>query len=150
MDRALLGQNCVCKKGTSRQRGRWARNSTPDPVEPLCGLSTLRDRRLLPPTATFLDMSGYDSPEHLRETIWPEAQLFLQNRGGSKRLGRGPPEGMETMGSCQVETEEASGAVPHLHLPASKPLGPSSLTGLQDSSATLPHHRRAPAGGRGP
>ena len=58
------------------------------------------EERFLLPTTTFLD-PRYDSPEHLRETIWPEVQLSLQNRGTSKKLGRDPleaehpPEGME-------------------------------------------------------
>lgn len=39
-----------------------------------------------PPTANFLD-TRYDSPEHLRETIRPEGQLALQNKGVPKKLG---------------------------------------------------------------
>lgn len=78
---------------------RWARNPTPDPAEPLCGAlphagwgwGGWGGQRLLPPTTTFLD-PRHDSPEHLRETIWPEVQLSLQNRGTSKTRGRDPLE----------------------------------------------------------
>lgn len=49
---------------------------------PPCYSSTGR----LPPITDFL-ITGCDSPEHLRETIRPEGQLALQNRGIPKTLG---------------------------------------------------------------
>lgn len=106
------------------------------------GLITLRTGgRLLLPTATFPDMPGHDSPEHLREMIWPEVQLFLQNRGGSKKQGRGPPKAMEARDSCLVETEEASGAAPHLcpaSIQAPRPLLINRSLGQQCYSVPSP------------
>lgn len=103
--------------------------------------------RLPPPTATFLDMPGYDSPEHLRETIWPEAQLFLQSRGGSRRLGRGPPKDLEG-GQGQSSGADRGGlwCSPHLHPACLPALGPSSLAALQDSVLL----RLITPGGHGP